>query len=274
MRVMILCSSPYSETGCAVAARLSQMGHVPVGALTLPTLDRGTLLRKIAQWGIAESARYALTKLTAPTKSRVSSVRNPYLEASLRHGDTILRNLGEVAGAYRFPVAVCTDQNSPQAIAQLKTWSPDVAVFTGGNILREEVLAVPRLGVVNAHLALLPQIRGMSSPEWSLLRGVPLGVTIHFMDAGIDTGPVLLQRLLPDADQCKSLPDLRNRMIAFGIELVGESLSGLEAGSLSPSLQSELKQDNQFFVMHEWLKQQALRRLSADRALPVGKAGE
>ena len=50
------------------------------------------------------------------------------------------------------------------------------------------LLDVPRLGVLNIHLGLLPEIRGMSSPEWSLLNRVPVGITIHYMDAGIDTG--------------------------------------------------------------------------------------
>ena len=47
MRVAILCSSPYSETGCAVTARLAKLGYVPVGALTLPSWDRGTLSRSL-----------------------------------------------------------------------------------------------------------------------------------------------------------------------------------------------------------------------------------
>ena len=46
MRIVILCSSVYSETACATAVRLAEMGHVPVGALSLSTLDRGTVLRK------------------------------------------------------------------------------------------------------------------------------------------------------------------------------------------------------------------------------------
>lgn len=273
MRVVVLCSSPYSETGCAMAARLAQMGHRLAGALTLPTLDRGTLLRKVAQWGFRESAEYAWAKLTVPTKTASSSVRNPYLEAVLRKDGSFLRNLDQVGHAYRFPVFRCADQNSTSALVQLKSWQPDVAVFTGGNILRQQAVEIPRFGIVNSHLAQLPQIRGMSSPEWSLLRGVPLGVTIHRMDSGIDTGPILLQRSFPDALKASSLTDLRNRMIAFGIELVGEALSGLEDGTLSPRPQSDLDRDNQFFVMHDWLKTQALRSLQRDRVL-AGEAGE
>ena len=68
MRVVVLCASPYSETGCAVAARLAQVGYAPVGALTLPSWDRSTLMRKVEQWGLRDSFNYAVTKV-APRKA-------------------------------------------------------------------------------------------------------------------------------------------------------------------------------------------------------------
>jgi folate-dependent phosphoribosylglycinamide formyltransferase PurN len=270
MRVVILCSSPYSETGCAVAARLAQLGHVPVGALTLPSWDRRTLLRKVGQWGLHDSVQYAVAKLR-PSKSTIQKqIRNPYLESALRHGDGVFRSLREVARAYGFPVAACSDQNSPRAVGQLKQWSPDLAIFTGGNILRDEVLKVPRLGILNAHLALLPEIRGMSSPEWSLLCGVPLAVTIHFMDSGVDTGPILLRREFAGTDGCDSLADLRNKMIAEGIELIAEAVAGLDRGTISAVPQADRENDRQFFVMHEQLKAVATRRLKKGRLNPAG----
>jgi len=270
MRVVILCSSPYSETSCAVAARLAQLRHVPVGALTLPSWDRRTLLRKVGQWGLRDSLQYAVSKLS-PNKSTVRKhVRNPYLESALRHGDGVFRSLREVARAYGFPVVACGDQNSPRAVAQLKQWSPDLAIFTGGNILRDEVLKVPRLGIVNAHLALLPEIRGMSSPEWSLLCGVPLGITIHFMGSGVDTGPILLRREFAGADGCDLLADLRNKMIAEGIELIAEAVAGLDRGTISAVPQTYREKDCQFFVMHEQLKAMATRQLKKGRLNPVG----
>jgi methionyl-tRNA formyltransferase len=163
----------------------------------------------------------------------------------------------------------CGDQNSPRALSQLKRWSPDLAIFTGGNILRDEVLKIPRLGVLNSHLALLPEIRGMSSPEWSLLCGVPLGITIHFMDSGLDTGPILSRREFTGADDCDSLTDLRNRMIAEGIELLAEAVAGLDRSTVSAVLQADRETDRQFFVMHERLKAVAMRRLKRVRLDPV-----
>jgi methionyl-tRNA formyltransferase len=136
-----------------------------------------------------------------------------------------------------------------------------VAIFTGGNILRQAALQVPRLGILNTHLGLLPEIRGMSSPEWSLLCDVPLGITIHRMDTGIDTGPILLRREIDDAADSESLIDLRNRMIAEGIGLMAEALIGLDRGTISPVPQADREKDRQFFVMHDRLKSVAARRI-------------
>ena len=174
----------------------------------------------------------------------------------------------EVAAVYGFPVAVCDDQNSSDSIARLKEWAPDLIIFSGGNILRQQMLATPRLGVLNVHLGLLPEIRGMSSPEWSLLQGVPVGITIHYMDAGIDTGPILRRYEIPNAAQSRSLADLRNRLIAFGVEKTGGVVEEMIRGTISAAPQSEFEKDNQFFVMHEWLQARAAARLS-DRAAPA-----
>ncbi len=269
MRIVILCSSVYSESACAMAVQIAKSGHVPVGALALSTLDRGTLLRKLGQWGARDVARYALSKLIPQKTDRPLQLRNSYLHPLLKHEDKFFSNLREVGAAYRFPIVICNDQNAPKSIAHLKEWSPDLIIFTGGNILRKPLLDVPRLGVLNVHLGLLPEIRGMSSPEWSLLKHVPVGVTIHYMDAGIDTGPILQRYEFPGAAQCESLSDLRDRFIAFGIEKAAEVVASLDRGTISPKPQSDLDsdadKDNQFFVMHEWLQARAAERLTNRR---------
>jgi len=265
MRIVVLASSVYSETACAMAVRLAQAGHVPVGALALRTLDRGTVLRKLGQWGVRGVAAYARTKLIPQRSAGQPPVQNPQLRHLLQHGDCAFRSLREVAAYYRFPVAACAEQNAPDAIACLKEWSSDLIIFTGGNILRKQLLDVPRLGVLNVHLGLLPEIRGMSSPEWSLLKNVPIGITIHYVDAGIDTGPVLQRHEFTGWDRGESLTDLRNRLIAFGVEKVGDVVAGLDRGTISGTPQPDRDRDNQFFVMHEWLQARAAERLARSR---------
>jgi folate-dependent phosphoribosylglycinamide formyltransferase PurN len=270
MRVVVLCSSVYSETACAMAVRMAQLGHTPVGAVAISTLHRGTLLRKLGQWGARDVLRYARAKLIPHRSDGQAQVRNPYLQPLLKHGAGFFLNLREVAALYGFPIVVCNDQNAPDSIAQLKEWSPDLIIFTGGNILRKQLLDVPRLGVLNVHLGLLPEVRGMSTPEWSLLKHVPVGVTIHYVDTGIDTGPILQRCEFPDLGRCKSLSDLRNRLVAFGVEKAGEVVAGLDRGTTIATPQAELEQDHQFFVMHEWLQTRATESLTKSTRAVAG----
>ena len=249
-----------------MTAAIAASGNVPAGVLSLRTLDYGTVLRKIGQWGAANVMHYARSKLLARKHNATPSLHNPYLAPYLIQGGNPLRNLREISALYGFPVATCKNQNSKQALAQLKTWAPDLVVFAGGNLLRRELLQTPRLGVINVHLGLLPEIRGMSTVEWSLLKGVPAGITIHFMDSGIDTGPILARCQFAGTEECDSLEDLRKRLIAFGVRQLLEVLRNLEHGSISPQPQSQLDQDNQFFVMHERLKTLASERLALVRA--------
>jgi len=272
MRIVILCSSVYSETACAMAVRIGKSGQVPVGAIALPTVNRGTLLRKLGQWGAQNVIQYARGKLLPLRGDEQVQVHNPYLQPLLKHKDGIFRSLREVAKFYGFPVALCNDQNSPDSIKQLRAWSPDLIIFTGGNILRRQLLEVPRLGVLNVHLGMLPEVRGMSTPEWSLLNNIPVGVTIHYIDGGIDTGPILQRCEFPDAARCTSLSDLRNRLIAFGIEKAAEMVANLDRGTISATQQSHLDKDKdkdkdrQFFVMHEWLQARASERLAQSQS--------
>jgi methionyl-tRNA formyltransferase len=230
------------------------------------------LLRKLGQWGTRDVIRYARAKLIPHRSDGQAQLRNPYLQSLLKHGEGVFRSLREVAKFYGFPVAVCNDQNSPDSIARLREWSPDLIIFTGGNILRNQLLQVPRLGVVNVHLGLLPEVRGMSTPEWSLLTHVPVGVTIHYVDAGIDTGPVLQRCEFPDAVRCESFSDLRNRLMAFGIEKAAEVVAGLDRETISATPQSDLDVDRQFFVMHEWLQARAAERLTTRRPAAVAES--
>ncbi|MGA8836876.1 MAG: formyltransferase family protein [Candidatus Sulfotelmatobacter sp.] len=252
-----------------MAVRMAKLGQVPAGALALSTLNRGTLVRKLGQLGVGDVARYARAKLIPQSGNGQARVANPYLEPWLKLEGGMFRSLREVAAFYEIPVAVCDDQNSADSIARLKEWSPDLIIFAGGNVLRKQLLEVPRLGVLNVHLGLLPEVRGMSSPEWSLLNHIPIGITIHYMDAGIDTGPILQKSEYPDAAQSESLNDLRNRLIAFGVERVGSVVEGLIRGTMFATPQSAPEEDRQFFVMHEWLQARAAERLVASRRLTV-----
>ncbi|MGA2190572.1 MAG: formyltransferase family protein [Steroidobacteraceae bacterium] len=79
--------------------------------------------------------------------------------------------------------------------AELRSIGPDLVVsYSYRHVLESDVIATLPDGFVNLHISLLPYNRGADPAAWAFLEGTPTGVTVHLIDAGIDTGPVLAQR--------------------------------------------------------------------------------
>jgi methionyl-tRNA formyltransferase len=106
----------------------------------------------------------------------------------------------------------------------------DVAVVVAfGQILPPDVLAVPRRGSINVHASLLPRYRGAAPIPWAIIRGErETGITTFQMDAGMDTGPVLLQRATPIGPD-ETAGELAARLAPLGAELLLETLERLDA---------------------------------------------
>lgn len=126
------------------------------------------------------------------------------------------------------------------ALDQLRAWQPELIVVAAfGKILRPDVLELPPLGCLNAHASLLPRHRGAAPIPAAILAGdVETGITLMKMDAGLDTGPILIQRPTPilPTDTAASLT---TRLAALGAELLRDSLSDYVAGNLRPIPQDE-----------------------------------
>jgi methionyl-tRNA formyltransferase len=148
--------------------------------------------------------------------------------------------------------------NGPDALRLLRAARPELIIYTGGGIVRGELLSIPSIGVLNAHMGLLPGHRGMNALEWSLLDGDRLGVTIHFIDLGIDTGDILLRRELTvsPTDTIKSLRAAATRASA---DALAEAVRRLGEGSETRTPQS--RKGKQYFVMHARLKRVVEERL-------------
>jgi methionyl-tRNA formyltransferase len=87
--------------------------------------------------------------------------------------------------------------NGPEMLDVLMGLEPDYLVLGGLGILSAEALAIPRRGTFNVHPGLLPWIRGVSVIERAIERGIPVGVTAHYVDSGIDTGSIIRRELIP-----------------------------------------------------------------------------
>ncbi len=129
----------------------------------------------------------------------------------------------------------------PDAITQLQAWNPDLIVVAAfGQILRPDVLNLPKFGCVNVHASLLPRWRGAAPIQAAILAGdSETGITIMQMDPGIDTGPMISQKAIPilPTDTGGSLFE---KLAALGGELLLETLPRYLSGELHPQPQSAL----------------------------------
>lgn len=110
------------------------------------------------------------------------------------HADELRRRCEHLAPDH---VLVGSSFREPQHMDLLSSLALDLVVSIHfPYIYPDEVLRLPRQGVLNLHPAYLPYNRGWHTPSWGLLEDTPLGATLHFMDAGVDTGDIVAQSML------------------------------------------------------------------------------
>ncbi len=128
----------------------------------------------------------------------------------------------------------------PGTMSQLQTWKPDLIVVAAfGQILKKEVLDLPKHGCVNIHASLLPRWRGAAPINAAILAGdEETGITIMKMDVGLDTGPMLARRairLKPD----DTAGSIFQALSTLGADLLIETLPDYIAGKITPQPQAE-----------------------------------
>jgi methionyl-tRNA formyltransferase len=128
----------------------------------------------------------------------------------------------------------------PEAMDQLRLWSPDLIVVTAfGQILKPDVLALPSSGCINVHASLLPRWRGAAPIQAAILAGdSETGVTIMKMDQGVDTGAILEQRAI-NIEAGDTAGSLSEKLSQLGANLLVETLPRFLSGELVPKPQDE-----------------------------------
>ena len=177
--------------------------------------------------GLLGDARFrVLGAITQPDRPR---------GRGLAPGESAVKLLAREAGLEIFqPQKI----RAPEAQQWLEAKAPDAVVLIAyGQIIPSRLLPIPRLGWVNLHASLLPQYRGAAPIAWAIANGeTRSGVTTMLIDAGMDTGSILLRREMEiGADE--TAPQLSARMAESGAPLVLETLDALERGTLRPQPQ-------------------------------------
>ena len=166
-----------------------------------------------------------ITRPDKPVGRGKEIVYSPVKQAALAHGIPVWQ-----PGSFKKP-------ENAEALAAFAADLYIVAAF--GQILPQNVLDQPRYGSLNIHASLLPKYRGVSPISEAILQGErETGVTIMLMDAGIDTGPLLLQKSIPIMDD-DTTGSLTAKLADLGAQALLEALPGWIAGTITPQPQGE-----------------------------------
>lgn len=206
---------------------LDRWGAQTAAVVILPPLrDVKTTIRRsydlYGPWGfLKNSARYAARKAAGRLAGWLNPCRGLSVEGVARsRGLSILR-----------PASV----NAPEFVAHVRdVLRPDLIVSVAASqIFKDPLLRIPPLGCINIHGALLPRYRGMLPSFWTLYNGEREGgVTVHYMNPGIDDGSIIAQRRFP-IHEGDTVETLIGRSKALGAELLCEVLQHIEQGDVA-----------------------------------------
>lgn len=181
----------------------------------VPTLER-----------VIEAGHELLAVYTQPDRPKGRGhglAASPVKQAALRRGLAV-----------RQPERI----KQPEVIAELAALRPEAMVVVGyGQIIPRSIIDIPPFGIVNVHASLLPRYRGAAPVQWSIASGESAtGVTTMRIDAGLDTGDILLAAETPIGPE-ETAVELAGRLARLGADLLVETLDGLRAGSIRPRRQ-------------------------------------
>ena len=138
------------------------------------------------------------------------------------------------------PVMQPEKLRAPEAMEQFRAWAPELIVVAAfGQILKKDVLELPKHGCINMHASLLPRWRGAAPINAAILAGdEEAGVTIMQMDVGLDTGPMLAKRAIR-LTRDDTAGSLTSSLSQLGADLLSETLPRWVAGEIQPQAQHD-----------------------------------
>ena len=146
------------------------------------------------------------------------------------------------AEKYNIPVYQPATLRDGTSTPLLKELNPDLIVVVAyGKLIPQEILDIPKFGCVNVHGSILPKLRGAAPIQWAVINGEKVtGVTTMQLDAGLDTGDILLIKET-EIDENETSGELFDRLKVLGAEVLMETIDAMLKGELNPVKQDDSK---------------------------------
>lgn len=186
----------------------------------------------IVYLGTPEFALLPLQKIYNETKHKIIAVVCQPDKPSLRGKKIVYSPVKQFAINNNIPVYQF-NKIRIDGVDTLKQLNPDIMITCAyGQILSQEIIDIPKYGIINIHASLLPKYRGSSPIQWSLINGEKVtGITIAQTEKGLDTGNILMQEKI-NIESCDNSETLFNKLSVLGSEVVIKSLNQIENNSV------------------------------------------
>lgn len=148
----------------------------------------------------------------------------------------------------------------PETVSRLKQLRFDVGLHKSGSIYSSDTIECFRLGILNAHIGLLPKYRGRSVMEWSLVQGDPIGISVFFVDAGIDTGDRIVLSESVNVSHCQTIAEAKQYLFDCDARVYRRAIEKLQQDA--KSFQTNDGSGKRYYVMSKLFEDVAQKNLA------------
>jgi folate-dependent phosphoribosylglycinamide formyltransferase PurN len=259
MRTAVVTSALFDIYGAAIISRLISEGQRPVSVICVRPSRWEEIRGYVRRHGVRGTLEKVLQVLNLrpwPGSDHWGVMQRYAQKHGLTDWKTPLPQLCRRNGIELVRVKSLNDDATVRYVRQRQI---DLLLNAGRALFRAQIIEAPAHGVLNVHKGILPVYRGYNVLEWSLLDGSQPGVTLHFVNAGLDTGDIVRSVPIP-VEAGDDIKTLRAKSYPLQVDLMVWGLQQLVAGSLTRI--GQVKEDGkQHFAMHPRLKTVAERSI-------------
>jgi methionyl-tRNA formyltransferase len=191
--------------------------------------------------------------------------RNSLLSAFINY-EEVIPSTKNIIADLNIPLVQVANHNDDECEKLLKNFDLDLVVLGDTRVIKKNIMNIPKLGIINSHPGYLPDVKGNNPYIWALIKDLPQGCSIHFIDETVDTGDILLRREIK-LDGCRSYANLLNTINYLCADLMLEAVKQIKDYTFTRTPQIKLsfvKKDHvdcEFYAASKEIKEEAIRKL-------------
>ncbi|GAB5555126.1 MAG: hypothetical protein Sapg2KO_47170 [Saprospiraceae bacterium] len=161
------------------------------------------------------------------------TLRRNVRSSSLKISEESHESISAFCQSRNIPLVFFDNINKSDFVEKLANDQPDLIVLGGAPLIKKGVIEVPKIAVLNSHPGILPEAKGMDVVSQSILKDIPLGVTVFKVDEGMDTGPIILLQKLESSIKDLKLHEIEAKVEQLSAKAMIQAIEKIKSGDYS-----------------------------------------